>query len=67
MSLCNYCILKEMKMRAKKNKTRIVTCRSTKIEDLGGIEVHELKKKGEKPKEKSFRVWFMTVTDHCMC
>lgn len=66
MSQCNYCTMKAMKARAKKNKTRIVTFPSREMGSMGGIEVHEVKK-GEKPTEKNFCAWFMEVTDYCCC
>ena len=65
LTTCNYCTLKGMKARAKKMNTRIVVAPGKA--SWGGFDIHELKKKNDKPHDKNFRCWFMGLTDSCVC
>lgn len=60
LTRCNYCTLRDIKRNAKIHG-EVVTVRPAKG---GGIEVAT-----HKPDEDpdSFSVWFMELTDHCVC
>lgn len=69
---CNYCTLSRIRRRAK-NEGKIVTVIPDTSSQLGGINVyiHPIKimimELPEKKREKYSAVWFMSISDHCVC
>jgi len=63
MSTCNYCSLQSIRRDAKKNNKRVVLIPS--VYELGGTEVYVLKPR-EKPNNKSWACWFMSIPEQCV-
>jgi len=63
---CNYCSYKRIEEDARKKGKRVVRIPSTKMESLGGYEVHLLGQ-WEKPNEKNWIAWMMEITETCQC
>lgn len=65
MGQCNFCSLREIKKRARKEKQRVTT-----FPWKGGIEcyVHPWEVEPVKEDESPyFTAWFMRLPDHCVC
>jgi len=63
---CNYCKYQSIVKFQKKVGNRVVKIPSTKMEQMGGWEIHALKK-GEKINEGNWIAWMMEITESCMC
>ena len=61
---CNYCTMQRIKGEAKSKNEIVITKKGTGV--LGGIDVYVLPK-GETPKKKYFRAWFMALGKYCEC
>lgn len=75
LTLCNYCNLRSIRERAKKDNMKVTTLRDAGW-GLGGINVYVHSrniditslKGGEDGERKKFRVaWLMELTSNCCC
>ena len=77
LTQCNFCSLKEIKRRAKKEGLRVTKLRNNKY---GGIDIFvipkdiaitpildSLKQPASLEHKKYFQAWFMKLTSHCVC
>lgn len=73
LTSCNYCNLKRIKDRAKKDGLEVTLLKDRKY---GGINVYvhpstvviDCMPGGENgEREKYYRAWLMALTDHCVC
>lgn len=69
---CNYCTLLRTKARAKK-EGKVVTVIADTTTSLGGLNVYvhpknvKIKELAPIARETYGGVWFMALTDHCVC
>ena len=60
-TICNYCSLQAIKRDAKKKSLKVIT-----VSSMDGVDIYVLKK-GEKPSERNWRCWFMSISQSCCC
>lgn len=71
MSTCNFCRLKSIRKRAKKNNKKVTLFLNR--DGFGGVDIYvypkdiNFKTLNEKEKEKYHACWFMEIGDHCTC
>jgi hypothetical protein len=63
--LCNYCSMKRLQQRAKK-EGRVLKIIPSDFE-LGGKEVYLLPTKGTKPTRRYWVAWMMAIPKQCAC
>ena len=70
LTTCNYCNLRRIKDRAKKEKKKVTKIPTS--QELGGFEIFvhpkeiDIKKLSKKERTKYFSSWMWEITDHCV-
>lgn len=59
---CNYCTLKHIEQRAKRNGNQVILKNS-----LDGVNVYVIPKGQELSPDTEITAWFMELSDHCCC
>jgi hypothetical protein len=58
LTSCNYCTLKRIKARAEKDGNQVI---------VKGQNVYVIPKGRKLTPEDKFTIWFMSLTNHCVC
>ena len=66
MLTCNYCTMQNIKERAKKDNSKIIT-RDNAGFALGGVNVYIVPKGKRFDKDKHLVAWFMELPERCAC